>query len=144
VAQQAEHAALQVFAAINSGDFTGLDELVTADFVDHGSPLPIEPGPAGYRDILTFVHHVLQYRYEVKEVFSTADRVVVRAEASAVGVAALHGPEAAGRPYRITTLHLYRTEGGRLAEHWGVRDDLSAFIQLGVIAPPDPAAFVAR
>lgn len=137
----AESAARAVFDAINSGDFSVLDDAVTADFVDHGSPLPIDPGPVGYREILGFVHHVLQYRYEIKEMFSTDDRVVIRAEAAAIGVAPLHGPDAAGRPYRITTLHIYRTEGGRLAEHWGVRDDLSAFIQLGVIAPPDPAAF---
>lgn len=136
-----EAAARAVFDAINTGDFAVLDDVVTADFVDHGSPLPIEPGPAGYRTILRFVHDVLHYRYEIKEIFTTDDRVVVRAEANAVGVAALHGPDAAGKPYRITTLHVYRTEGDRLAEHWGVRDDLSAFIQLGVIAAPDPAAF---
>jgi predicted ester cyclase len=137
----AEDAARAVFDAINSGDFTVLDGIVTADFVDHGSPLPIEPGPDGYREILTFVHQVLRYRYDIKDIFSTDDRVVVRAEASAVGVAALHGADAAGKPYRITTVHIYRTQGGKLAEHWGARDDLSAFIQLGVIAAPDPAAF---
>lgn len=141
MSQETEAAARAVFAAINSGDLGVLDDVVTADFVDHGSPLPIEPGPAGYREILAFVHGVLRYRYEIKEIFSTDDRVVVRAEATAVGVTPLHGPEAAGKTYRITTLHVYRTEGDRLAEHWGVRDDLSAFMQLGIIAPPDPAAF---
>jgi len=135
-----ETAARAVFDAINSGDLAVLDEVVTDDFVDHGSPFPIEPGPAGYREILTFVHQALRYRYEIQEIFSAGNRVVVRAEAAAVGLAPLHGPAAAGKPYRITTLHIYRTEGDLLAEHWGVRDDLSAFIQLGVITPPDPAA----
>ena len=130
-----EGAARAVFAAINSGDFAVLHDLVTDDFVDHGAPFPIEPGPAGYREILTFVHHQLQYRYEVQEIFSTDDRVVVRAHASAVGFPPLHGPDAAGKPYEITTVHIYRTEGDRLAEHWGVRDDLSGFMQLGLITP---------
>ena len=40
----------------------------------------------------------------------------------------------------MTTAHIYRTEGDRLAEHWGVRDEQAVLIQLGVLAAPDPAA----
>ncbi len=32
----------------------------------------------------------------------------------------------------MAALHVYRTEGDRLAEHWGVRDELGAMVQLGV------------
>ncbi|PXY20902.1 ester cyclase [Prauserella muralis] len=137
----AQAAALAVFDAINTGELAGLDDLVTADFVDHGSPFPLPPGPAGYRQILSFVHRVLRIRYTVEDVFSTDDRVVLRATAAGVGVEAVHGPGTAGKPYRMTTAHIYRTEGPRLAEHWGVRDELGARIQLGVIPAPAPAAF---
>jgi predicted ester cyclase len=137
----AQAAALAVFDAINTGELSGLDDLVTRDFVDHGSPFPLPPGPAGYRQILTFVHHVLQIRYTIEDVFSTDDRVVIRATAAGVGVDAVHGPGTAGKPYRMTSAHIYRTEGSRLAEHWGVRDELGARIQLGVLPAPDPAAF---
>ena len=40
----------------------------------------------------------------------------------------------------MATAHIYRTEGDRLAEHWGVRDEYGARIQLGTITAPDPAA----
>lgn len=136
----AQAAAVAVFDAINSGDLDVLDALVTADFVDHGSPFPLPPGPEGYRQVLTFVHDVLQIRYTIEDVFSTPDRVVVRATAAGVGVDAIHGPGTNGRPYRMSTAHIYRTESGRLAEHWGVRDELGARIQLGVVAAPDPGA----
>jgi len=136
----AQAAALRVFDAINSGDLDCLDELVTDDFVDHGSPFPLPPGPAGYRQILTFVTQVLQIRYDVEEVFSTEDRVVLRAVAHGVGVDAVHGAGADGGTYSMATTHIYRTEGGRLAEHWGVRDEYGARVQLGTISPPDPAA----
>lgn len=135
----AQARALRVFDAINSGDLDCLDELVTDDFVDHGSPFPLAPGPAGYRQILTFVTHVLRIRYDVEDVFSTEDRVVLRAVAHGVGVDAVHGPGAEGRSYSMSTAHIYRTEGGRLAEHWGVRDEYGARIQLGTITAPDPA-----
>jgi len=141
MANPALPAALAVFDAINSGELAVLDDLVTPDFVDHGSPFPLPPGPDGYRHILTFVHHVLEIRYTLDDVFATDDRVVIRATARGRGSDALHGQGAEGKPYTMTTTHIYRTEGDRLAEHWGLRDELAARIQLGTIQAPDPAAF---
>ncbi|MDO7867222.1 ester cyclase [Nocardioides jiangxiensis] len=139
----ARSAALAVFDAINDRDLSRLDELVTDDFVDHGSPFPLPPGPEGYRMILGFVTGVLQIRYDLEDVLETEDRVVIRATAHGVGVDAVHGEGAAGGSYAMPTVHVYRTEGDRLAEHWGVRDEYGARIQLGTIAPPDPAALSA-
>ena len=126
-------ASRQLFAAINSGDLSCLDELVTADFVDHGSPFPLPPGPEGYRQVLTFVTQVLDVRYEVLDEIVTPDRVVLRAVGHGRGVPAVHGPSTEGKPYTMATAHFFRTEGDRLAEHWGVRDELSVLVQLGVL-----------
>ncbi|MEE4025748.1 ester cyclase [Gordonia sp. PKS22-38] len=131
-------AARAVFDAINSRDLSCLESCVTDDFVDHGSPFPLPPGPGGYRQILTFVTQVLRIRYEIEDFFSTDDRIVLRAVAHGVGVDAVHGPGADGRTYAMPTAHIYRTEGDRLAEHWGIRDELGARIQLGVLAAPEP------
>lgn len=129
-------AAHAVFEAINSGDLSCLDNAVTEDFIDHGSPFPLPPGPEGYRQILTFVTQVLSIRYEVLDEFATEDRIVVRAVAHGTSVAPVHGPEFAGRPYTMPTLHVYRTEGDRLAEHWGVRDELGVLQQIGALPKP--------
>src|SRR6478609_4255282 len=93
--------ALDVFHAINSGDFSCLDQAVTADFVDHGSPLPLPPGPEGYRQILTVVREVLQIRYEIEDAFETDERVVIRPVAHGVGVGASHGQGAVGKTYAM-------------------------------------------
>ena len=138
MANPATPAALRVFAAINSGDLSCLSECVTADFVDHGSPIPIPPGPEGYAQILGFVTRVLRIRYDLEEMIETDDRIVVRASAHGVGTTEFHGPAAEGRPYDMTTLHIYRTEGDRLAEHWGVRDELGALRRMGAL--PDLAS----
>jgi predicted ester cyclase len=132
----ARTAAYRVFEAINTKDLSAIDDVVTADFVDHGSPFPLPPGPAGYRQILTFVTQVLDVRYEVLDEIVTEDRIVFRALGRGRGVAAVHGAAADGKPYAMETAHFYRTEGDRLAEHWGVRDELGAMIQLGVIPSP--------
>ncbi len=130
----------RVLDAINSGDLSCLPECVTQDFVDHGSPFPIPPGPAGYATILGFVTTVLRISYTVEDLIETPDRIVMRATASGVGAAAFHGPDADGRPYTMETIHIYRTEGDRLAEHWGVRDELGAMRRLGLVPPLDVPA----
>jgi len=33
-------------------------------------------------------------------------------------------------------MHLYRAEGDRIAEHWGVRDEYSVLVQIGALPPP--------
>lgn len=129
-------AAMRVLDAINSGDLSCLPECVTPYFVDHGSPIPIPPGPEGYAEILGFVTGVLRIRYDLDDAIQTPDRIVLRATATAVGAASVHGPEAAGKPYTMSTIHIYRTEGDRLAEHWGVRDEVGAMRQLGLIPEP--------
>lgn len=131
-------AARAVFAAINSKDLSCIESSVTEDFVDHGSPFPLPPGPAGYTQILTYVTQVLAIRYVVLDEFATADRIVIRAVAHGVAVAAVHGQEFAGRAYTMPTLHVYRSEGHRLAEHWGVRDELGVLQQIGALPMPQP------
>jgi predicted ester cyclase len=130
---RALNAARSVFRAINARDLGCLEDAVTDDFVDHGSPFPLPPGPEGYRQILTYVSQVLQIRYDVLDEIVTDDRVVFRALAHGVAVDAIHGPGTAGKTFDMPTLHVYRTEGDRLAEHWGVRDELGVLKQLGVL-----------
>ncbi len=131
-------AARVVFEAINSRDLSRIPDVVTDDFIDHGSPFPLPPGPVGYTQILTFVTQVLSIRYEIEEIFSTPDRIVARAVAHGTSVAPVHGPAFAGRPYTMSTIHVFRTEGDRLAEHWGVRDELGVLWQIGAADPPRP------
>ncbi len=131
-------AALAVFEAINSGDLSRLEEYVTPTFVDHGSPFPIAPGPDGYREILSFVTSVLKIRYTIEDLIETDARIALRATARGEGVPSMHGAAAEGKSYMMTTMHIYRTEGDRLAEHWGVRDEVGAMVQMGVLPLPSP------
>jgi predicted SnoaL-like aldol condensation-catalyzing enzyme len=76
--------AADVFDAMNTGRLEKIRDLVTDDFVDHGSPVPLPPGPEGYIAILTFVTTVLQVRYEVHDVVAAGDMVAIRATAHGV------------------------------------------------------------
>jgi predicted ester cyclase len=133
----AERAARAVFDALNGRDFEALRDLVTADFVDHGLPPGVvPPGPDGYIATLRWVAEVLSIRYEVHEIVGSGDLVAIRATAHGVHNSGHLGFAPTGKPYAMATMHLYRADGDRLAEHWGVRDELSVLWQVGALPTP--------
>ena len=143
-----ERAARALFHAINQRDLERIRDLVTDDFVDHGAPPGlVPPGPDGYISVMEFVTGVLDLRYEIHEVVAADDLVAVRATGHGVHRSNHLGVPATGRPYTMASMHLYRGNGDRLAEHWGVRDELSVLYQVGALTPgplpPPPLRTVA-
>lgn len=137
----AERAALAVLDIIETAEYERIRGLVTPDFVDHGAPPGLPPGPDGYMGVLRFLNEVLQLRYEVHDVVAAGDKVAIRATAHGVHNSGHLGVPATGLSYSMPTMHLYRAEGDRLAEHWGVRDEHSVLVQVGALPAPElPAA----
>jgi predicted ester cyclase len=130
-----EALAAAVIEAMNSRKLDAIRNLVTDDFVDHGSPVPLPPGPDGYIAILTFVTTVLQVRYEVHDVVAGTDTVAIRATAHGVNAVAPQGIEPTGLPFAMKTAHFFRSRDGLLCEHWGIRDELDVLYQVGALAP---------
>jgi len=126
----------ELLDAMNTRQLDKIRHLVTDDFVDHGSPVPLPPGPDGYIAILTFVTSVLQVRYEVDDVISDGDTVALRATANGVNAVSPQGIAATGRPFAMKTAHFFRCRDGRLCAHWGIRDELDVLYQVGALAPP--------
>ncbi len=129
--------AAEVFDAMNMRQLDRIRDLVTDDFVDHGSPIPLPPGPDGYIGILTFVTTVLQIRYEVRAVISDDDMVAIRATAHGINAVTPQNIEPTGGPLAMKTAHFFRARDGLLCEHWGVRDELDVLYQVGALAPPE-------
>jgi len=116
----AQRIVLAVIDAVNAGNLRRIHGLVAADMVDHGAVLG---GPACDRGV----------HYEVHDVFSSGDRVAVRATARGIHSGDHLGFPATGRRFAVPTMHICRVEDGRLAEHWTIRDDLSLLRQVGAI-----------
>jgi predicted ester cyclase len=136
----AEKLAREVIAAFGDDDIDRIGTLVTDDFVDHGAPPWAPQGRDGYLKIMRFLKDVLQIRYEVHEVVADGDLVAARATVHGVHNSGSLGFAPTGRPYAMSTMHMYRAEGGLLAEHWGVRDELSVLWQVGALPAPEPVA----
>ena len=135
-----EKLAREVIEAFHTGDIERIGSLVTEDFVDHGAPPWAPQGRAGYLQIMGFLKNVMQIRYEIHEVVADGDYVAARATVHGVHNSGHLGFAPTGRPYAMPTMHMYRASGGLLAEHWGVRDELSVLWQVGALPTPQPVA----
>lgn len=129
----AERAAREIENILAARDYERLRDVVTDDFVDHSAPPGAPGGADGYVATMRFVGEQLAITYEVKDVVAAGNDVVVHAIAHGVHTMPLLGIPATGRPFAMPTMHWYRARGDRLAEHWGVLDQLGMLTQAGAL-----------
>lgn len=110
------------------------DELITPGCVDHTAPAGIPAGPEGIKAVVGWLHRTFSdLQYQVDDVFGADDRVALRCTVSGVHSGELAGRPPTGRRFETMQIHVYRLEDGRIAEHWGARNDLSMLRQFGLI-----------
>lgn len=131
-----ERAAREIETVLHHHDYGRLRDLLTDDFVDHGAPPDARPGPDGYVQTMRFVTEVLNIDYQVDDVVARDDLIALRATARGVSTAPAFGFPATGKPFEMATMHWYRSDGGRLAEHWGVVDQWGMLLQIGAVPSP--------
>jgi steroid delta-isomerase-like uncharacterized protein len=117
----------EVFIA---GSVEAVDDLVTPDFVSH--PLP-GSGPDVMKAVIARVSTALSgATIEIEETISEGNRVAIRLMSSAVHSGTFMGMPATGKSYSIEEIHIFRIEGGRVAEHWHQLDAMGMLRQLGL------------
>lgn len=72
-------------------------------------------------------------RTTIDDMIAEGDKVVVRSTTRATHKGALMGLQPTGRSVRYAGVDIFRLEGGRIAEHWFVRDYLTLMEQLGMM-----------
>ena len=109
-----------------------VDELTTPDVIDHGAPPNGTHGREALKDTIRWIHSGFDdLVYEVKDAFASDDRVVMRCAVRGTNTREWMGHQPTGKSFLVDHIHIYRLEGNRIAEHWGVRDDLGMLRQLG-------------
>jgi len=104
------------------------------EYVSHNSPPGSPPGigqAIGLREWLTSTFSDIEYELirlvEDGDLIATHTRI--RATHSGHGL----GLEPTGRRFEAEQMHMLRIADGRIAEHWGIRDDAGMMRQLGVL-----------
>jgi steroid delta-isomerase-like uncharacterized protein len=122
----------------NDGRLDVLDELLTADYVNHSSSLPDAPaGPEGVKPIVAAMRAAFpDLHYTIDELLVAEDGVAARVTVTGTHLGDFFGIPATGRSFTATQMNLERMRAGRIAEHWRNTDELAMLRQLGVIGGP--------
>lgn len=119
------------------------DELMAEDFVEHGvAPFAqSEPGrvngPQAMRGTAEWL--LAQFpdlHFTIEAIVAEGDIVAVRLLGEGTNLGPIGPMPASGKRFASHSSHWFRVADGKLVEHWATRDDLTTFLQLGIILPP--------
>ena len=112
-----------------------VDDLVAEDFLNHPAINQQQRGRQNLRDVVRIFEKAFpDFRYEVEDVVAEGDKVAVRDVFTGTHEGDFMGIPATGNHVTMQTIHIYRFEDGRIAEHWAVRDELGMMRQIGVVS----------
>jgi steroid delta-isomerase-like uncharacterized protein len=122
---------------LNDGNFGLIDELVATDFVEHDP----QPGMPATREGLKQTLRALKtafpdLRYTIMDSIESGDKIVHRLSGTGTMTADYMGMPATGKRATWSEIHIGRVANGRLAEHWGLVDQLALLVQLGIVSAP--------
>ena len=126
----------------NQGELAAVDDFVDDDFTNFGKRY--SNGRELWRGIATMWRTAFpDVHYTVEEEIVQGDKVVQRVTMRGTHLGELRQPTIGylpptGRPFEVDQIHIWRLAGGKIAEHWGTRNDLKLLRQLGVWPPPEP------
>jgi predicted ester cyclase len=116
------------------GNLDATDELVHPDFVNHEAPPGNPQGPEGLAETIRWLHSLWGPMHaDIEDEISEGDKVVARMTMHGRHVGEFLGRPPTGKEFATKQIHVYRLEGGKVIEHWSVRDDLGQALQLGLI-----------
>lgn len=115
--------------------------LVHPDFFNHEAAPERARGPEGFAATSAWLRSCFgAIRWEIHHVIVDGDVVAVHATMHGTHEGGLPpGLPATHKPFAARHVHVLRyADDGRALEHWAVRDDLGAMMQVGLLGAPSP------
>ncbi len=123
--------------AWTDGKLDNVDELVSSDYFNHAAVAEHRRGVEGFKHVSRWLKAAFpDSRFEIEAMIAEEDMVVVRGIASGTHEGEFMGNPPTGRTFSVEHTHWFRFAGGKLAEHWAVRDDLNHMMQFDLIPKP--------
>lgn len=124
----------------NRQDLALCDELFAEDFVEHaaapfgqGEPGRVN-GPLAMRETVKWLRAQFpDINFTIEAIIAEGDLVSARVLGEGTNLGPIGKIPPTGKRFSAYSCHWYRIRDGKIAEHWATRDDLTAFLQLGII-----------
>jgi predicted ester cyclase len=129
--------ALEVFG---QGRLELVDELFAPTITQHGElPPGIPAGREGLKAIASALRKGFpDITYRINLEVAEGDFVATHVTARGTNTGEMFGMPATGKYAEWPEAHFVTLVNGRITEHWGVVDMLTAFRQLGLVPAPEP------
>ena len=126
---------------LNTGNFGLLDELLVPEFVDHSPVGGVAPTREGLKSSAQALRTAFpDIRYTIEDSIAYGDQIVHRLSATGTMTGEFMGVPPTGKSATWTEIHIGRGVNGRLTEHWGLANELSMLVQLGIVQAPGRVA----
>lgn len=120
---------------INVHDLAPVEQLYSPDYLQHNPAVP--QGVAGLKLFLQLLFAAFpDIRGNIVLSLSEGDRVMALIEWTGTHTGPFIGIEPTGHKVEFRSAEIFRIEGGRLAEHWDVVDNLDMQLTLGMLSRP--------
>jgi steroid delta-isomerase-like uncharacterized protein len=128
----------QFYERSDSGDLSVYDEMIAADFVNHGGPAGELHGPEEFKQAYVgFAAAFSDFGTTIDLMVAEGDYVVAYGVATGTHDGPFLGLPPTGKQLRWTGMAIYQFDAdGKIVGRWQEIDGLGLFGQLGLIPPP--------
>jgi C-1 hydroxylase len=116
----------------NKGDIEGLSRFWALDMIHH-----TRSKKQGFDEVKQVVAEFAKafpdLRFQLDDIVAEGDRVATRMIAHATHLGAYMGVPPTGKKVSCSVIGVARVVGDKIAEHWGVTDELAIMAQIGLL-----------
>tara|TARA_B100001245_G_scaffold185019_1_gene143200 strand:+ start:658 stop:1068 length:411 start_codon:yes stop_codon:yes gene_type:complete len=124
----------KLMSALNAKDMATMESLIADDFVDNDAMPGMAPGRQGMIDMMgMFVGAFPDLNVVVEHWVAEGDLVVGVMTTKGTQTGEFMGMPASGKKFSIREMHMVRVVNGKMAEHWGLSNEMSMMQQLGLM-----------
>lgn len=124
----------KLMSALNAKDMATMESLIADDFVDNDAMPGMAPGRQGMIDMMgMFVGAFPDLNVVVEHWVAEGDLVVGVMTTKGTQAGEFMGMPASGKKFSVREMHMVRVANGKMAEHWGLSNEMSMMQQLGLM-----------
>ncbi|MEO8972351.1 MAG: ester cyclase [Ktedonobacteraceae bacterium] len=119
---------------INQRNLAALEQFVSSDAVNHTVPTGLPQGPIQFLSL--HLNAFPDMKATVEDLLADGDKVVAVVSYRGTQQSTFRAISSTDKPITVMGINIFRIANGKMVEHWGLVDRLSALQQLGIVSPP--------